>query len=163
MARRLRVFQAHLGFYDTVVAAPSRKAALEAWGAGAGEFAKGFAKVTQDPAAIDAAIKQPGTVLKRPYGSSGAYKAEADLPSMPKLSAKARKAVRAHAARRKKMNASEHRAAERELREARRDEARVLAELRSREAELEREKAAARETARNRIARARDRLARRSR
>jgi len=33
MPRRLKVFRAHLGFYDSIVAAPSQKAAAEAWGA----------------------------------------------------------------------------------------------------------------------------------
>ena len=32
MPRPLKVFRAHLGFYDTVVAVPSQKAAAEAWG-----------------------------------------------------------------------------------------------------------------------------------
>jgi hypothetical protein len=36
--RRLKVFQAHLGFYDTIVAAPSQKAALEARGASSRKF-----------------------------------------------------------------------------------------------------------------------------
>ena len=31
-ARRLKVFQAQIGFYDTVVAVPSQPAALKAWG-----------------------------------------------------------------------------------------------------------------------------------
>jgi len=31
--RKLKVFQAQFGFFDTVVAAPSRAAALRAWGA----------------------------------------------------------------------------------------------------------------------------------
>lgn len=83
-ARRLKVFQAHLGFYDTVVAAPSQKAALAAWGTGRGEFAKGFANVTDDPAAVRAALAHPGQVLKRPFGTTGEYRFDAAPVPQPK-------------------------------------------------------------------------------
>src|SRR5437879_6525246 len=87
MAKRpLKVFRAHLGFYDTVVAAPSQKAALETWGAGKGEFAKGFAKVTNDPVAVQSALANPGIVLRRPFGSDGPFKREADPVRAPKES-----------------------------------------------------------------------------
>jgi hypothetical protein len=33
MARRLKKYQTSIGFYDLAIAAPSMKAALEAWGA----------------------------------------------------------------------------------------------------------------------------------
>ena len=79
-----KVFRAHLGFYDTIVAAPSQKAALAAWGASPSEFAHGFAKVTQDPQAIEAALAQPGVVLRRPYGTKGAFKLKPDAPVAPK-------------------------------------------------------------------------------
>ncbi len=38
MARKLKTFQTSLGFYDLAIAAPSMKAALEAWGAGSNLF-----------------------------------------------------------------------------------------------------------------------------
>jgi hypothetical protein len=85
MARK--VFRAHLGFYDTIVAATSQKAALLAWGAGPSEFAHGFAHVTEDPQAVEAALKQPGVVLKRPYGSKGAFKFQPDVPKLRKRGA----------------------------------------------------------------------------
>ena len=34
MTRKLKTYQTSLGFYDLAIAAPSMKAALEAWGAG---------------------------------------------------------------------------------------------------------------------------------
>lgn len=88
MARPLKVFRAHLGFYDTIIAAPSQKAAATAWGANAREFAQGFASVTKDVKAVEAALAQPGVVLRRPAGSHGAFKAEPDKPAAPKLTAK---------------------------------------------------------------------------
>ncbi|CCD90984.1 hypothetical protein BRAO375_1310007 [Bradyrhizobium sp. ORS 375] len=36
MPRKLKTYQTSLGFYDLAIAAPSMKAALEAWGAGKG-------------------------------------------------------------------------------------------------------------------------------
>jgi len=157
--KRLKVFQAHMGFYDTVVAAPSQKAALQAWGAGAGEFAKGFAKVTTDPVAVENALAHPGRVLKRPFGSKGEYKIEADPVASPTSGARDRKSSAAAARARSKTDAVRRRAAERELHEAERAAARALEDLQGREAALAREKAAARETTRARIARAKARLA----
>ena len=153
--KRLKVFQAHMGFYDTVVAASSQKAALEAWGAGQGEFAKGFAKVTTDPAAVKSALARPGEVLRRPFGSKGEFKREADPVTPPKVLPKKDRATRE---RRKKAAMAQRKAAERELREAEVEAARARAELNERQAQLAREKAAAEKEARQRIARAKARL-----
>jgi hypothetical protein len=48
MARKLN-FQTSLGFYDLAIAAPSMKAALEAWGADSNLFHQGVAKESEDP------------------------------------------------------------------------------------------------------------------
>ncbi len=48
MPRKLKVYQTSQGFYDLAVAAPSMKAALEAWGAGSNLFHQGFAKESDD-------------------------------------------------------------------------------------------------------------------
>jgi hypothetical protein len=156
--RRLKVFQAHLGFYDTIVAAPSQKAALHAWGAGAAEFAKGFAQVTTDPAAVRSALASPGKALKRPFGSKGEYKLESDPVPARKLTQRQRK-IATDAARPEKRETAARRNAERELKQAQQEEIREMAALKKREAELEKEKLAARENARKRIERARARLA----
>src|SRR5262249_19435644 len=60
MPRALKVYRAHLGFFDTVVAAYSQKEALVAWGGGPGEFRQGFATVTNDERAVTAALANPG-------------------------------------------------------------------------------------------------------
>jgi hypothetical protein len=83
MARALKTFQAHLGFYDTVVAAPSRAAALKAWGSRQNLFRDGQAKETRDPQAIAAATAKPGVVLRRPVGSNAAFSETPDLPKVP--------------------------------------------------------------------------------
>lgn len=81
MARKLKTFQTSLGFYDLAIAAPSMKAALEAWGAGSNLFHQGIAKETDDPEVVAATISKPGVVLKRPAGSNGRFAEHSDLPS----------------------------------------------------------------------------------
>jgi hypothetical protein len=81
MARKLKTYQTSLGFFDLAVAAPSMKAALEAWGADSNLFHQGAAKQTEDPDVIAATMAAPGVVLKRPVGSSGPFKEHAELPT----------------------------------------------------------------------------------
>jgi hypothetical protein len=83
MARALKTFQAHLGFYDTVVAAPSQAAALKAWGSRQNLFREGFAKASNDPAAIAAATAKPGVVLRRAAGSKAPFSENPALPQIP--------------------------------------------------------------------------------
>src|SRR3569832_1463795 len=81
MARKLKTFRTSLGFYDLAVAAPSMKAALEAWGAGSNLFHQGVAKETADPDIVAATMSKPGVVLKRAAGSNGRFAEHSDLPS----------------------------------------------------------------------------------
>ncbi|MFA4937626.1 hypothetical protein [Brevundimonas sp.] len=82
--RRLKVFQAPFGFYDTIVAVPSRAAALRAWETRQNLFAFGQAHEVEDPEAIAAALSQPGVVLKRAVGSNAPFAKEAtSLPILP--------------------------------------------------------------------------------
>src|ERR1700758_1626703 len=64
-ARTLKTYQTSLGFFDLAVAAPSMKAALEAWGADSNLFHQGAAKQTEDSDVITATMAAPGVVLKR--------------------------------------------------------------------------------------------------
>jgi len=84
MPARLKVFQAHLGFYDTVVAAPSRAAALKAWGSRQNLFRDGQAKETKDANAVTAALAKPGMVLRRPVGTAMPFSENPGLPNIPK-------------------------------------------------------------------------------
>ncbi|BBC03864.1 cell envelope biogenesis protein TolA [Bradyrhizobium elkanii] len=81
MARKLKTYQTSLGFFDLAIAAPSMKAALEAWGADSNLFHQGAAKESDDPGVIAAAMAKPGVVLKRPVGSDGPFGENAELPT----------------------------------------------------------------------------------
>jgi hypothetical protein len=80
MARKLKVYQTSLGFFDQAIAAPSMKAALEAWGADSNLFHQGAAKESDDPDVIAVTMKKPGVVLRRPVGSNGPFGEHAELP-----------------------------------------------------------------------------------
>jgi hypothetical protein len=80
MARKLKTYRTSLGFFEQAIAAPSMKAALEAWGADSNLFHQGAAKQSEDPAVVAATMAKPGVVLKRPVGSSGPFKEHAELP-----------------------------------------------------------------------------------
>lgn len=79
--RKLKTYQTSLGFYDQAIAAPSMKAALEAWGASSNLFHQGAAKETDDPDIVAATMAKPGVVLRRPVGSNGAFTESAELPT----------------------------------------------------------------------------------
>ena len=81
MARKLKTYTTSAGFFDLAVAAPSMKAALEAWGSKNNLFQHGFAKVSEDPKIVAATMAHPGVVLRRPVGSTGAFSEHAQLPT----------------------------------------------------------------------------------
>ncbi|UEM17110.1 cell envelope biogenesis protein TolA [Bradyrhizobium barranii subsp. barranii] len=81
LTRKLKTYQTSLGFYDQAVAAPSMKAALEAWGASSNLFHQGAAKEIDDPDIVAATMASPGVVLRRPVGSGGPFTESAALPT----------------------------------------------------------------------------------
>ena len=82
--RKLKVYQARLGFYDTVVATSSRAAALRAWGVHQDLFADGHARSIDDAQAVEAALSHPDTPLWRAVGTEDAFAIKAtSLPKMP--------------------------------------------------------------------------------
>jgi len=81
MARKLKTYLTSLGFFDLAIAAPSMKAALEAWDSSSNLFHQGFARETTDPAIVKATMDNPGVVLRRPVGTNGAFTERAELPS----------------------------------------------------------------------------------
>ena len=87
-ARKLKVFRTAIGFHDAYVAAPSRKAALAAWGSDADLFARGVAEEVTDPALTAAALAEPGTVVRRSRGTADEY-----FAALPKTEPKPRKAA----------------------------------------------------------------------
>jgi hypothetical protein len=81
MARKLKTYQTSLGFFDLAMAAPSMKAALEAWGADSNLFHQGAAKESHDPDVIAATMAKPGVVLRRPVGTDRPFSKHAELPA----------------------------------------------------------------------------------
>ena len=134
MPRALKVYAAPLGFFESVVAAPSQAAALRAWGVHQDLFASGDAKVTTDQAAVKAATAHPGVPLKRPVGVKGGFALDPDLPDAPEP-----KRSRARA----KPDRARLDAAEARLRDIEDEQARGEAELEERRQALEAEAAAA--------------------
>jgi hypothetical protein len=85
MPPKMKVFQAQFGFYEAIIATTSQTAALKAWGTHQNLFASGEAKLCEDEAAAAAALKHPGTTLRRPLGSAGAFAMQpSGLPEIPK-------------------------------------------------------------------------------
>ncbi|HEY1629946.1 MAG TPA: cell envelope biogenesis protein TolA [Rhizomicrobium sp.] len=143
---RLKVFRDHIGFHDTIVAAPSQKAALEAWGAKPSEFAHGFASITEDKDAVAAALAHPGQVLRRPFGSHEGFAVDPKPPKAPRVSAKANKAKAGAERARKAKAAAKAREEARKAKQAREAE---LREIEAEEAALrKRRKALKKGTAR---------------
>jgi hypothetical protein len=66
---KLKVYRTAIGFEDAYVAAPSQKAALEAWGTTKNLFARGGAEVVSDPALTKAALASPGKVVRVKRGT----------------------------------------------------------------------------------------------
>ena len=81
MARKFKTYTTSAGFFDLAIAAPSMKAAAEAWGLRSDLFRHGFALQTDDPAIVAATMAQPGIVLRRPVGSTGRFSQHAELPT----------------------------------------------------------------------------------
>ena len=102
MARKLKTYQTSLGFFEQAIAAPSMKAALEAWGADSNLFHQGAAKESTDPDVIAATMKKPGVVLRRPVGSEGPFGEHAELPKYLDDGGRSKRAVPKPSARKAK-------------------------------------------------------------
>ena len=86
--QKLKVFVTPIGFHDAYVAAPSQKAALEAWGADSNIFAQGIAEQVIDPKLMEEPLASPGKVIKRVRGSADEHFAELDRAAPKKKAAK---------------------------------------------------------------------------
>jgi hypothetical protein len=118
MARKLKTYQTSLGFFEQAIAAPSMKAALEAWGADSNLFHQGAAKESTDPDVIAATMKRPGVVLKRPVGSDGPFGEQAELPKDLGLRERKRPAPKPSVRKAKKSSAPSAEAADRKAAQA---------------------------------------------
>jgi hypothetical protein len=98
MPRKLKVFRTPTGFHDAYVAAPSRKAALAAWGSDADLFARGVAEEVTEAGLMAEPLRRPGEVIKLSRGDLATQlkalgprkKAKSKAPE-PDEAAKARK------------------------------------------------------------------------
>ena len=82
MARKLKVFRTPIGFHDAYVAAPSQKAALQAWGTNTDLFARGVAEQVTDAALMEEPLAHPGEVIRKTRGTVDDHMAA--LPANPK-------------------------------------------------------------------------------
>jgi hypothetical protein len=151
-APKLKVFRTPIGFHDAYVAAPSQKAALEAWGSDHDLFARGVAERVEDPELTREPLEHPGTVIRRLRGTTAEQIAALpeDKPSARRsppegdTAAPARPARAAKAAPKPKPRPDRApvREAEEALAEAEARHADAQAELARREAALARERRA---------------------
>lgn len=64
------MFRTPSGFHDAYVAAPSQKAALEAWGSATNLFAAGAAELVTDSKLTKEPLARPGEVIRKLRGSA---------------------------------------------------------------------------------------------
>lgn len=86
MAKKLKVFRTAIGFHDAYVAVPTKKAALEAWGASKNLFQRGDAEEVTDPKLTKAPLSSPGEVVKVVRGTEAEH-----LAALPPDAPKAKK------------------------------------------------------------------------
>jgi hypothetical protein len=144
--QKLKVFRTPIGFHDAYVAAPSRKAALEAWGADSNIFAQGIAEEVSDPRLMEEPLANPGKVIRRARGSADEHFAELDRRA-PKGKKAARKeedeggkVVKLKPKARPKPSREELDAADEALEKAERKHRRKLGEIDEKMRELERKR-----------------------
>ncbi|NIJ06872.1 hypothetical protein FHS31_000454 [Sphingomonas vulcanisoli] len=68
--KKLKVYRTAIGFHDAYVAAPSKKAALAAWGTTKDLFARHAAELVEDAALTAEPLAHPGEVIKRARGTA---------------------------------------------------------------------------------------------
>jgi hypothetical protein len=140
MARKLKVFRTPAGFHDAYVAAPSRKAALAAWGADADLFARGVAEEVTDPALMEEPLARPGEVVKRSRGTAAEQLAA--LPATKRKAARPRAEKAARPERPPRPSRAALDDAEAAAAEAERRHRRERTEIAAKIERLERERAA---------------------
>ncbi len=139
-ARRLKVYRAHLGFDESVVAAPNQSDALAAWGVRQNLFAEGQAAEETDAEIVAAALEHPGTPLRRPVGAKGGFGLDARAPeTLPAVKRPPAKQARAESKPRRKPEADRREldAAEAEIEGLEKDHREALGELDRRRERLE--------------------------
>lgn len=147
---RLKVFCATSGFHESVVAAPSRPAALKAWGARTDLFSMGVARQVTDPKIVKQALARPGQVIR--LGRSGEIQTTEGKERTAKKKPKAKPPSRA------KLTSAEKRLKELDAKQAaeRRAIERQLSDLSRRREQLGKRLAKARHAAEQRLTEAKE-------
>lgn len=143
MPKALKVYRTPIGFHDAYVAAPSQKAALQAWGSDANLFARGVAETVTDPALTKEPLARPGEVIRRMRGTAAEHVAA--LPKdkrKPRIASKPSVGTRVNPARAPSPAPSRKavEAAEQALEEAQARQAQENADLSKRERALAQER-----------------------
>ena len=141
---KLKVFRTTTGFADAYVAAPSKKAALAAWGSKHDLFARGAAEIVDDPQLTKEPLAQPGVVIRRSRGTREEQLAALGpaLNTEPPQSEKVVRQPKKAAAKKPKPDRAALDEAERSLAEIEQRHADERKALALREAELARERKA---------------------
>jgi hypothetical protein len=85
--QKLKVYRTPIGFHDAYVAAPSQKAALEAWGADTNLFGRDIAEQVTDPELTRMPLENPGQVVKVLRGTKAEQLAALEKQKPPKRTA----------------------------------------------------------------------------
>ena len=144
---KLKVFCATSGFHDSIVAAPSRPAALKAWGAKTDLFSMGAARLVTDPTIARKALDRPGEVIRLKRAGGGE-----EVPAPRKKARPAKRPSRA------KLESAEEKLAELDTRQGKERDAidRQLKSLEKKRDELAARHAKARAAAELRVEEARE-------
>ena len=144
---KLKVFRMPVGFHDAYVAAPSQKAAIEAWGSDKDVFQRGQAERVTDATLTKEPLAHPGKVIKRLRGTEAeqiAALGKTEKAARPKARKQATRAQPAKPAPNPKPRPSRKALdrAQAALAEAEARYGKELKEIEEREAKLARERAA---------------------
>ena len=137
--QKLKVFRTPIGFHDAYVAAPSQKAALEAWGAESNIFAQGIAEQVTDPKLMEEALAHPGDVIKRVRGTHEEHVAALGKNARA-LKAKAAEPSKSKSKPKPKPSRAELDAAEEALEKAGKKQRKALGKIDDQVQKLERER-----------------------
>ena len=144
---KLKVFCTTSGFHDAIVAAPSKPAALKAWGAKTDLFSMGAARLVTDPKLAKKALDRPGEVIRLKRSGNGE-----EVPAPKRKSKPSKPPSRA------RLKSAEEELAKLEANQAKELEAveRELKSLEKKRDQLEARHSKARSAAEHRIEKARD-------
>ena len=93
MPRALKVYRTPIGFHDAYIAVPTKKAAIEAWGASSDIFQRGDAEEVTDSKLTAEPLESPGVVIKRLRGTSADHMAALGSSSSPSVNPPASKSA----------------------------------------------------------------------